>query len=77
MRTTYRTPLSSLSPLYYLSAAAFFMGHVMRSGKILPIENEGELAALYSWLFLHFAAKGSGIWSIDALRRSREEAPRP
>jgi putative oxidoreductase len=50
-------------------AFAFFMGHVIRTGKIIPIENQGELAALYCWVFLFFAAKGSGIWSVDAARR--------
>src|SRR5438477_11159258 len=49
-------------------AVAFFLGHVFRTGNILPIVNQGELAALYSWLFLFMAAKGAGIWSADALR---------
>jgi putative oxidoreductase len=49
-------------------AVAFFLGHVVRTGNILPIVNQGELAALYSWLFLFMAAKGAGIWSADALR---------
>ena len=49
-------------------AVAFFLGHVVREGNILPIANHGELAALYSWLFVFMAAKGSGIWSVDAAR---------
>jgi len=49
-------------------AVAFFLGHVVREGNILPITNHGELAALYSWLFVFMAAKGSGIWSVDAAR---------
>ena len=51
-------------------AAAFFMGHVMGpqnpTHSILPIVNKGELAVLYCWVFLFMAAKGSGIWSVDA-----------
>jgi putative oxidoreductase len=50
-------------------AFAFFLGHVARSGgNIIPIMNQGELAALYCWLFLYIAAKGAGIWSVDAVR---------
>ena len=50
-------------------AAAYFMGHASRGG-LLPIENQGELAVLYCFLFLFIAAHGAGIWSVDnALRR--------
>ncbi|WP_224360963.1 DoxX family protein [Hyalangium versicolor] len=51
-------------------AFAFFMGHVIPAqGNILPIVNKGEPAALYCFLFLFVAAHGSGIWSVDAVRR--------
>ncbi len=53
-------------------AAAFFMGHVMQKGSILPIVNGGELAALYCFAFLFIAAKGSGIWSVDAARNANK-----
>lgn len=33
-----------------------------------PIANQGELAALYCFVFLYIAAAGAGIWSIDAAR---------
>jgi putative oxidoreductase len=33
-----------------------------------PIQNEGELAVLYCFLFLYIAAHGSGIWGM---RRAR------
>ena len=52
-------------------AVAFFLGHVMRSKNINPIENHGELAVLYCWLFLFIAARGAGTWSIDAARAKR------
>jgi putative oxidoreductase len=42
---------------------AYFIAHQSRG--LLPIQNEGELAALYSWVFLLIAVKGSGIWSFD------------
>jgi putative oxidoreductase len=36
-----------------------------------PAVNKGELAVLYSFVFLYFACKGGGIWSVDAARRDR------
>ncbi|RKH51065.1 DoxX family protein [Corallococcus llansteffanensis] len=62
------------SPAAFLAsgtmAAAFFMGHVIPAkGNILPIVNQGELAALYCFVFLYISAHGSGIWSVDAARR--------
>jgi putative oxidoreductase len=51
-------------------AAAYFMAHQPKGG--LPIENGGELAALYCFAFLYIAARGAGIWSVDGARtRSR------
>lgn len=42
--------------------------HGALTGRVDPLLNRGELAALYSFVFLFFATRGSGIWSIDALR---------
>jgi len=39
-----------------------------------PIVNQGELAALYCFLFLYIAAAGAGIWSTDAARRGTRTA---
>jgi putative oxidoreductase len=47
-----------------LMAVAYFMAHAPRG--FWPIVNKGELAALYSFLFLYLSVKGSGIWSVDA-----------
>ena len=47
-------------------AVAYFQAHAPRG--FWPILNGGELAALYCFLFLYFAAAGSGKWSVDALR---------
>ena len=46
-------------------AAAFFIGHVARSGALLPIQNGGDLAVLYCFVFLFIAARGPGKWSVD------------
>ncbi|WHZ26529.1 MAG: DoxX family protein [Nitrospira sp.] len=47
-------------------AVAYWMVHGTKA--LLPIENGGELAALYCFVFLFIAAQGSGIWSVDAAR---------
>ena len=48
-----------------MMAVAYFMAH--QPGGALPIQNGGELAALYSFLFLYIAAVGSGTWSVDSI----------
>lgn len=48
-------------------AVAYFMMHAPNG--IWPILNQGELAALYCFLFLFMAAHGAGIWSVDGARR--------
>lgn len=45
-----------------LMAFAYFIAHFPKG--FLPIENGGELAAVYSFVFLYMAARGSGIWSV-------------
>ena len=46
-----------------LMAAAYWMAHGMQG--LLPLVNQGELAALYCFVFLFIAARGPGIWSLD------------
>jgi len=53
-------------------AVAYFMVHVPRGP--WPILNQGELAALYCFVFLAFAGAGAGPYSLDAIiarRRGR------
>jgi putative oxidoreductase len=47
-------------------AVAYFQMHAPRG--FWPIENHGELAALYGVIFLLFAGCGAGPLSLDALR---------
>jgi putative oxidoreductase len=54
-------------------AVAYFMVHFPNG--LLPIQNGGELAALYCFLFLYMAARGAGIWSVDAARRGGGRRP--
>jgi putative oxidoreductase len=48
-------------------AVAHFMGHFPKSFWLL--ENGGEPAVLFCFIFLYMATQGSGIWSVDAARR--------
>ena len=44
-------------------AAAYFLAHFPMG--FFPAINMGELAILYCFVFLYFAAAGPGPWSID------------
>jgi len=50
-----------------LMAFAYFMSHSPRG--FWPVLNGGELAALYSFLFLYLSAAGPGPWSLDRVFR--------
>lgn len=54
-----------------LMAFAYFIAHHSWTTLAgwLPINNKGELAAVYCFVFLFIAARGSGIWSVDGARR--------
>jgi len=49
-------------------AVAYFMAHAPRGNVLLPMLNQGELAVLYCFVFLFFAAAGAGAWSVDSAR---------
>ena len=51
-----------------LMAFAYFIAHAPQGNALLPLLNGGELAALYSFLFLFISAAGAGAWSVDGLR---------
>jgi putative oxidoreductase len=57
-------------------AYAYFSVHA--PGALLPLQNRGELAALYAFVWLYFSAAGGGPWSVDSLlvrgRRSDDAA---
>jgi putative oxidoreductase len=50
-------------------AVAYFMAHASSGHVLVPMLNQGELAVLYCFVFLFFAAAGPGAWSIDGARR--------
>ena len=49
-------------------AVAYFQFHwkFQTGSMIFPAINEGELAALYSFVFLLIATRGAGKWSLDS-----------
>ena len=56
-------------------AVAYFQFHWKFQGgaQLFPTLNKGELAALYCFVFLYIACRGSGPWSVeDCPSRKRE-----
>ena len=49
-----------------MMAVAYFMAHA--GSGFYPINNGGELAIMFCFVFLYFAATGPGPWSVDAKR---------
>ena len=45
-----------------LMAFAYFL--VYQGDGLMPIMNDGELPAVYAWIFLYMAARGDGPWSL-------------
>lgn len=54
-----------------MMAVAYFMAHQFSGNGFWPIENRGELAVLYCFLFLYIATKGSGDASLDRVMTRR------
>ncbi len=50
-------------------AVAYFQFH--QPGGFWPIQNHGEPAVLFCFIFLYMAARGGGDWSLDALLRRK------
>jgi putative oxidoreductase len=51
-------------------AVAYFKSHA--PGGFWPIQNKGEAAVFYCFLFLFIAAHGAGPYSIDAVLRRKQ-----
>lgn len=56
-----------------MMAVAYFMAHAPAG--FLPIVNKGELAVIYSFLFLFFSVAGGGAFSLDGLIRKDAVTP--
>ena len=46
-------------------AAAYLVAHAPRGG--LPIQNDGEAAVMFCFVFLYIATQGDGRWSLRSL----------
>ncbi len=51
-----------------MMAVAYFMAHFPNS--FFPVQNGGDAAVLFCFLFLYFAASGAGPFSVDASRKA-------
>jgi putative oxidoreductase len=55
------------SPVAFLAsgemAYAYFTAHQPQG--TWPIQNQGELAALYAFIFLYISTRGAGVLSVD------------
>lgn len=59
-----------------MMAVAYFQMHALTAYQkqglaagFWPLQNRGELAALYCFVFLFFSVAGAGPWSLDRLLR--------
>ena len=48
-------------------AVAYFYAHAPQN--FFPVNNMGDTAILYCFVFLYFVFAGPGPWSVDAMRR--------
>ena len=56
-----------------MMAVAYFMVHFSMQA-FLPIQNRGELAVLYCFVFLYIASRGSGVWSVESMFKGSRAA---
>jgi putative oxidoreductase len=49
-----------------MMAVAYFMAHFSMQA-FLPLQNRGELAVIYCFVFLYIASRGSGVWSVESV----------
>ncbi len=52
-----------------MMAVAYFQFHA--SSSLYPLVNQGELAALYCFVFLYLSFAGPGTWAVDTLTGGR------
>lgn len=52
-----------------MMAFAYFTVHQPRA--LSPLENSGEQAALFGWVFLLIAVSEPGAWTLDNLGKRR------
>lgn len=55
-----------------MMAVAYFMAHAPNG--FFPINNRGDLAILFCFVYLYFVCSGPGAWSIDAMLARKKTA---
>jgi putative oxidoreductase len=50
-----------------MMAVAYWMAHGTSGKGFLPLQNGGELAVIYCFVFLYLFFAGGGVWSVDSL----------
>ncbi len=53
-------------------ACAYFIVHAPQGG--WPIQNNGQLAVLFCFIFMYIAARGAGMLSVDGLMAGRSRS---
>ena len=53
-----------------MMAVAYFIAHAVQGSVLMPLLNGGELAVLYSFVFLLFVFTGPGALSLDARKKT-------
>jgi putative oxidoreductase len=51
-------------------AVAYFKAHALNGRGFWPVQNGGELAVIYCFVFLYLAAAGAGALSLDGRKKS-------
>ena len=54
-----------------MAAVGYWMVHGLND--FFPINNGGELIAIFCFVFLFIACRGAGIWSVDSMLAKSEE----
>lgn len=55
-------------------AVAYFMAHASQGNVLAPMLNGGEIAVLYSFIFLAFVFTGAGALSLDERKQGAAKA---
>jgi putative oxidoreductase len=53
-------------------AVAYFMAHAPQN--FFPVNNMGDAAILYCFIYLYLFVAGPGAWSVDSARRGVSES---
>jgi len=57
-----------------MMAVAYAQFHWQFGGaSFFPMVNQGELAALYCWVFLYLAFAGPGAWAVDHVLKRKTD----